>query len=173
MKTWELIKALREGKYVSHPDYESGRPVKLEYVNGRDLVFEDGDFAGVLGDSPYHGPLPAYWAFGDSWAEEWKIVEDKSETNISNSESSKRKQIFDLIDNERERQIKKWGGNRKQDIHLWLSILGEELGECHKAALQMEQEKSKGITKEDLKKEIIQTAIVCFAILEEYFDDIK
>lgn len=34
----------------------------------------------------------------------------------------------------------------------------------------MEQEKDKGVTKEELKNEIIQTMSVCCAILEEYFE---
>jgi len=82
----------------------------------------------------------------------------------------KREQIFKQINDERNKQLEKWGIRGAQDIYLWLSILTEEIGECHQAALQMNYESGKK-TREDLKKELIQSAAVCCAILEEYFED--
>ena len=58
---------------------------------------------------------------------------------------------------ERRRQDEKWG-IQNHEIHKWLSILGEEVGECHKAALE------NNIV--ELRKELIQVAAVSQAIIE-------
>lgn len=79
MKTWELIKALQEGKYISHPDYEDGRLVRLKDINSTELVFDDGVYAGMLLASLNYGPSSSFLHLGVSMAEEWKIEEDKSE----------------------------------------------------------------------------------------------
>ena len=74
---------------------------------------------------------------------------------------TEREIFFYKVNEERERQIKLWGGDRDQDMHLWLSILSEEVGECHKAALEGNEL--------NFKDELIQVAAVCGAIFEEYF----
>ncbi len=56
---------------------------------------------------------------------------------------------------ERLAQREKWG-EQVHDIFKWLSILGEELGEAHEAALEGREK--------DLKKELIQIAAVAWAI---------
>ena len=58
---------------------------------------------------------------------------------------------------ERREQDKKFG-EQNHEIHKWLSILGEEVGECHKAALES--------NKPELRKELIQVAAVAQAIIE-------
>lgn len=46
-----------------------------------------------------------------------------------------RQEIYDWINEERDVQDLKWGPNRKQNPHTWLSILVEEVGEVAKAIL--------------------------------------
>ena len=43
--------------------------------------------------------------------------------------------IIKLIMSERDRQDKKWG-EQNHDVYKWLAILGEEVGEVNKAALE-------------------------------------
>lgn len=80
-----------------------------------------------------------------------------------------RLEILAAIEKERFRQIEKWGEGTDYNLYLWLAILGEEVGECFKAALQIEYEHTK--TMNDLRNELIQTASVCYAILENYFKE--
>ncbi len=45
--------------------------------------------------------------------------------------------IFNEIERERERQLKKWGEQHRHHF-LWMTILGEEVGEACEAALKWE-----------------------------------
>ena len=58
---------------------------------------------------------------------------------------------------ERHRQDDKFG-EQNHEIHKWLSILGEEVGECHKAGLEGKHY--------ELREELIQVAAVVHAIIE-------
>lgn len=71
-----------------------------------------------------------------------------------------RRNIYTLIDIEREKQDAKWGDlpRRLQDL-LWLSILVEEVGEVAQAILKRDWI--------NLKEEIIQVAAVAIAWLED------
>lgn len=80
MKTWELIKALQEGKYISHPDYEGGRKVRLKDIDKSDLVFENATYAGEL-IVDMVAPLNLYSSIAGRCAERGKIVEDIIEVN--------------------------------------------------------------------------------------------
>lgn len=63
--------------------------------------------------------------------------------------------LKELTYRERLAQREKWG-EQTHDIFKWLSILGEELGEAHKAAIEGKEE--------ELKIELIQIAAVAWAI---------
>ena len=65
---------------------------------------------------------------------------------------------FALIKAERGRQDAKWG-LQGHGIYQWLSILGEEIGEIHKAALEHDVD--------NLKVELIQAAAVLVAIAQD------
>lgn len=63
---------------------------------------------------------------------------------------------------ERERQDFKWGGVpgiERRDDHTYAAVLGEEFGECCKAWLERDMP--------GLRKELIQTAAVAVAWIEE------
>jgi NTP pyrophosphatase (non-canonical NTP hydrolase) len=74
-------------------------------------------------------------------------------------------EIFELIRQERKRQDKKWGKiPRELNIHKWMSVLTEEVGEVAESLLKREDENT--------KIELVQVAAVCVAFLEElnWFD---
>ena len=74
-----------------------------------------------------------------------------------------RQDIFCAIDEERERQISKWGAQRAAD-NPWLAILVEEVGEV---AQEKCREYIGNDVTENLKAELIQVATVAVAWLEE------
>ena len=78
----------------------------------------------------------------------------------STEKTKRRKRIYQLIAEERQRQIDKWGDDRNLDPFVWLAVLSEELGEAS-------QEVLKARSQEDLEKEIIQIAAVAVAWLED------
>jgi NTP pyrophosphatase (non-canonical NTP hydrolase) len=61
---------------------------------------------------------------------------------------------------ERKRQDKKWGADRKLHPLVWLCILGEEVGEANEAVL-----KEDGV---NYREELIQVAAVAIAAAEGY-----
>jgi NTP pyrophosphatase (non-canonical NTP hydrolase) len=69
-----------------------------------------------------------------------------------------RQEIYAWIDEERDSQDLKWGPNRRQNPHTWLSILVEEVGEVAKAILQNNTS--------GLCEELIQCCAVIIAWLE-------
>lgn len=71
-----------------------------------------------------------------------------------------RKNIYQLIDEERQRQIVKWGDDRCLDPFVWVAVLAEEIGEASEAVLKAESQK-------DLEDEIVQIAAVAVAWLED------
>ncbi len=73
--------------------------------------------------------------------------------------------IFDLIMEERKRQDRLWGADRSLPNSVWITILIEEIGEAAQALL-----KCRG---EDLKIELIHSAAVLFAWLENIFREEK
>ena len=88
--------------------------------------------------------------------------------------------IFGEIMEERNRQDKKFGSNRSHTPAEWLMILGEEVGEVNKAALEAHfgyplsndyegtpKEKTEHHFKE-YRKELIQVAAVAVAMLESH-----
>ena len=58
---------------------------------------------------------------------------------------------------ERQNQDDKWG-EQNHDVYKWLSILGEEVGEANKAALED--------SRDDLINELIQIGAVTVAMIE-------
>jgi len=70
-------------------------------------------------------------------------------------------EFFAAVAEERKRQNGKWGVQR-QPWSVWCVILGEEVGEVNKAALENRPE--------DLKKEIVQVAAVAAQIYEQLIE---
>jgi NTP pyrophosphatase (non-canonical NTP hydrolase) len=70
--------------------------------------------------------------------------------------------IFYEIQEERDRQDEKFGEQNHSPV-LWCTILGEEVGEVNKAALENHFGK---IDLMEYRQELIQTAAVCFAMIE-------
>lgn len=66
-------------------------------------------------------------------------------------------EIFKLIKEEKARQIQKWG-IQTNDVGTWLSVLGEEVGQCHRAFLENKIK--------HLRKELVQVATVAMNICE-------
>ena len=70
------------------------------------------------------------------------------------------------INTERNNQEAKWGEQHHEEV-TWYVILGEEFGEIGKAINEKRLEKG---TAKEIKKEIIQTAAVCVAWLENIIE---
>ena len=70
--------------------------------------------------------------------------------------------VFKSVCNERKRQFDKWG-IQSHTIPDWLMILGEEFGETCKAGNEVYFRQSPIM---NLRKELVQTAAVAFAIIE-------
>ena len=66
-------------------------------------------------------------------------------------------QIIESIFAERDRQDAKWG-EQTHEIFKWLAILGEEVGEINKAALENQYDET--------INELIQTGAVVVAMIE-------
>lgn len=69
----------------------------------------------------------------------------------------KQSQILNLIKKERERQDKKWG-IQNHNIFKWLAILGEEVGEANKSALENNYQ--------EVISELVQIGAVTVAMIE-------
>ena len=69
----------------------------------------------------------------------------------------KKEDIVQLILSERNKQDVKWG-EQNHDIYKWLAILGEEVGEVNKAALEDQYD--------EVIDELIQIAAVSVAMIE-------
>tara|TARA_Y100001968_G_C19182864_1_gene631320 strand:+ start:453 stop:689 length:237 start_codon:yes stop_codon:yes gene_type:complete len=69
----------------------------------------------------------------------------------------KKEDIVALILSERNKQDIKWG-EQNHDIYKWLAILGEEVGEVNKAALENKYD--------EVFDELIQIAAVSVAMIE-------
>mgnify|MGYP002877207683 FL=1 len=69
----------------------------------------------------------------------------------------KKEDIVKLILSERNKQDIKWG-EQNHDIYKWLAILGEEVGEVNKAALEDQYD--------EVIDELIQIAAVSVAMIE-------
>ena len=69
----------------------------------------------------------------------------------------KQSQILNLIKRERERQDKKWG-IQNHNIFKWLAILGEEVGEVNKSALENNYQ--------EVISELVQIGAVTVAMIE-------
>ena len=68
-----------------------------------------------------------------------------------------KEKIVKFIMAERARQDEKWG-EQNHDIYKWLAILGEEVGEANKAALENDYS--------ELMQELIQIGAVTVAMIE-------
>ena len=69
----------------------------------------------------------------------------------------KKEDIVKLILSERNKQDVKWG-EQNHDIYKWLAILGEEVGEVNKAALEDQYD--------EVIDELVQVAAVAVAMIE-------
>ena len=76
-----------------------------------------------------------------------------------------RNKIYKMIDEERDRQDKKFGDRSDLPRFVWSTILTEENGEVAKACLDIVSEKS---TLDELQTELIQVAAVAVAWLESF-----
>lgn len=79
------------------------------------------------------------------------------------------KAILLEIEQERLRQDKKFGADRKDTIPKWLMILGEEYGEACKAGVEHTYAVCPGIARNELldcRTELIQVAAVAAAIVQ-------
>ena len=69
----------------------------------------------------------------------------------------KKEEIIKLILEERQRQDLKWG-EQNHNIYKWLAILGEEIGEVNKAALEDDYD--------EVIDELVQIGAVVIAMIE-------
>jgi len=80
-----------------------------------------------------------------------------------------RRKVFKNVLLERTVQDGKWG-EQNHDPFTWLSILGEEVGEAHQAAIEAKFPKSnndgQSVTLYNLRQELIQVAAVAISICE-------
>lgn len=88
-----------------------------------------------------------------------------------------------LLEAERERQFNKWG-KQNHSLPLWMSILGEEVGECHQEVIGFEcqyptlggLESGQALKLKHLQQELVQVAAVCcqiFEFIQENRDDLS
>lgn len=74
--------------------------------------------------------------------------------------------IYQQIQQERQSQIDKWGVQNHSPIE-WCAILGEEVGEVNREALENHFTKFYNpTTLDNYRKELIQVAAVCVAMIE-------
>lgn len=73
-------------------------------------------------------------------------------------------QVLREVQQERDSQDKKWGV-QNHDAFTWLSILGEEVGEAHQAALENRFGTASGA---QYREELVQVAAVAVAMIECY-----
>lgn len=73
--------------------------------------------------------------------------------------------VYEQINNERERQMDMWG-HQKHDNFTWMAILMEEVGEAFQA-LNGELFSGKESDPDNFKEELVQSAAVIVAILEQ------
>jgi len=80
-----------------------------------------------------------------------------------------RRKVFKQVLLERTVQNNKFG-EQNHDPFIWLSILGEEVGEAHQAAVEAKFPNSNNqgqtVNLRDLRKELIQVAAVAISICE-------
>lgn len=110
-----------------------------------------------------------------------KIIDECMDEYAERTYDSKRQEILSMINEERVRQIEKWGF-QEHNYAEWMAILAEEVGESAKEAVDYHfknpvkdwtgnyvppshKEQSDRLSR--LKKELIQTAAVCVQILEQ------
>lgn len=79
-------------------------------------------------------------------------------TTCDHSEDHIRRDVFNLINLERDRQDMKWGSQRHLSDQKWAVILGEEYGEACKEVLEVNDAK--------LFTELVQVAAVVTCWLE-------
>lgn len=73
-----------------------------------------------------------------------------------------RRKVLNEVNAERDRQDRKWGEQNHSPAH-WLMILGEEVGEANKAALEAH---FKGKDLSEYRAELIQVAAVAVSMIE-------
>jgi hypothetical protein len=78
--------------------------------------------------------------------------------------NKKTEAILRQVAEERIRQDAKWGVLRSHHPFTWLVILGEEVGEANKAALELNYGGS--ATPADYRSELVQVAAVAVAAIE-------
>lgn len=88
----------------------------------------------------------------------------KKDLKISCSFVGEAKGVIDEVIEERKRQDKKWG-IQNHDPDKWLMILGEEVGESNKAALEAYFNE---LPLDDYREELIQVAAVAIAAVESH-----
>ncbi len=76
--------------------------------------------------------------------------------------------ILDEVRRERDRQKRRWG-QQDHNVHTWLMILGEEVGEANKAVLE---NRFLNAPLDDYREELIQVAAVAIAAIQN-FDERK
>ena len=92
-----------------------------------------------------------------------KLFEESVKTKMDcidqgfNSLEAMGEEIVNLILSERKNQDVKWG-EQNHNIYKWLAILGEEVGEVNKAALEDKYD--------DIIDELIQVGAVTIAMIE-------
>ncbi|EMM77044.1 hypothetical protein LEP1GSC040_0049 [Leptospira santarosai str. 2000030832] len=99
----------------------------------------------------------------------WKAVHYQSEfkDRVMAREIEVKENIIQEILKERERQDQKWGEQNHSPIE-WCAILGEEVGEANKAALETHFEYDGKDDYTEYRKELIQIAAVAIAMIESY-----
>lgn len=81
-----------------------------------------------------------------------------------------REEAFSLIREERRRQLLKWGV-RTYDDGTWLKVIVEEVGEVSKEMLGVQFARNieeASLAKERMRKEVIQLAAVCAAMVQQF-----
>ncbi len=107
-----------------------------------------------------------YFTFFSSWFR--SESSDDTKSNLEIERKKMRENIFKEISEERERQDLKFGPQNHRPAE-WCMILGEEVGEVQKAALESYfRYEGKNNDYSDYRKELIQVAAVAIAMIESY-----
>ena len=92
-----------------------------------------------------------------------KLIKQLSEAMAKTPLTVPRLKVFNEVNEERVQQDKKFGV-QNHPSEIWLAILGEEVGECNNAFLEMKF--GCGMTIDDLRTELIQVAAVAVSFVE-------
>lgn len=132
-----------------------------------DLVIQDMHGRDRIGKERYGTRLQPFNgrnALVDAYQEALDLVVYLRQKIEEDSPDSRREKFESLVRDERNRQHSLWGDQSHHPLEDWMLILGEEVGELHKAVLE---NKFNEASVANILEELVQVAAVCMSIFEQ------